>query len=60
MLIGILILYNQFLPLYDLGIIPWRYIFLKQPQPGTLSKKEEMELMQKLWNIKRTKGYWNG
>ena len=36
MLIGVFILYRQFLPLYNLDIIPWRYILSKQPQPGTL------------------------
>ena len=39
MLIGIFELYSQFLPLYDMDIRPWRYIFLKQTQPGTLSQK---------------------
>ena len=50
MLIGIFGFYSQFLPLYDLDIKPWRYNLLNQPQPGTLSQKEEMELMQNLWN----------
>ena len=38
-LIGIFGLYSHFLPLYELDIRPWRYIFLNQPQLGTLSKK---------------------
>ena len=50
MLIGVFGFYRQFLTLYDLDIIPWRYIFSNKSQPGTLSKKEEMELMQNLWN----------
>ena len=29
MLIGLFELYSQFLPLYELDIIPWRYIFVK-------------------------------
>ena len=51
MLIGIFGLYRQFMPLYELYIRPWRYIFSKQPQPETLSKKEEMELIQNIWNL---------
>ena len=51
MLIGIFVLYIQFSPLYDLDIIPWRYILLNKLQPGTLSQKEYMELMHNLWNI---------
>ena len=51
MLIVIFVLYSQFLPLYELDVIPWRYILSKQPQPGTLSQKKEMEIMQNLWNL---------
>ena len=51
MLIGIFVLYIQFSPLYDLDIIPWRYILLNKLQPGTLSQKEYTELMHNLWNI---------
>ena len=50
MLVGILGLYSQFLPLYNLDIRPWRYIFSEQTQTGKLSRKEEMELMQNIWN----------
>ena len=31
MIIGIFGLYSQFLPLYDLDIIPWSYNFQKHP-----------------------------
>ena len=48
-IIGILGLYSQFLPLYELNIQPWRYILSKMPQPGKLSQKEDMVLMQTLW-----------
>ena len=51
MLVGIFGLYIQFLPLYDTDIRPWSYILSKKPQPGEISKKEDMELMQNLWNI---------
>ena len=51
MLIGLFGLYSQFLSLYELDIRPWRYILSKQPQPGALSQKEEMELMQNIWSI---------
>ena len=50
MLVGIFGLYSQFLPLYKLDIRPWRYILSNQNQPGILSRKEEMELMQNTWN----------
>ena len=50
MLIGLFGFYSQFLPLYELYIRPWRYILSKQPQPGTLYQKEDMGLMQKIWN----------
>ena len=48
-LIGIFGFYSQFLPLYDLHIRPWKYILSNNPQLGTLSQKEDMELMQNLW-----------
>ena len=48
MIIGIFGLYSQFLPLYELHIRPWRFIFSKKPQPGKLSQKEDMKLMQNL------------
>ena len=51
MLIGIIGLYSQFLPIYELYTRPWRYILSKKPQPETLYQKDQMELMQKLWNI---------
>ena len=39
MLIGIFGFYSQFLPLYELKIIPWRYIFVKEySNRGTISK----------------------
>ena len=50
MLIGIFVLYSQFLSLYDLDIRPWRYILFSQIHPGTLYKKEDMYLMKNLWN----------
>ena len=50
MLIGISGLYSQFLTLYELDIRPWRYILSKQTQPGALSQKEDMELIQNLCN----------
>ena len=34
MLIGIFVLYIQFFHIYELDIIPWRYILSKKPQPG--------------------------
>ena len=40
MIIGIFGLYSQFLTLYDLDIIPWRYILSKRPKPGTLYKNK--------------------
>ena len=49
MLIGIFGLYSQFLNLYEMDIIPWRYTLSNQPQLGTLSQKGEMELMKNLW-----------
>ena len=49
-LIGVFGLYTQFLPLYEIDIRPWRYILSKQNHPGTLSQKEDMELMHKLCN----------
>ena len=49
MLIGIFDFYIQFLPLYDMDVIPWIYISSKQPQPGKSSEKEEMGLMYKIW-----------
>ena len=51
MLIGIFGFYIQFLPLYDLDIRPWRYMFSKKPQPWKIFQNEEMELMQNLWNL---------
>ena len=39
-LIGILELYSQFFPLYDLDNRHWRYIFSNQPYLGTLYQKE--------------------
>ena len=50
MLIGIFGFYIQFLPIYELDIIPWRYILSKQPQPGAIYQNENMELPQNLWN----------
>ena len=50
MLIGIFGFYSQFLTLYEMDISICRYIFSNQPQPGTLYQKEEIELMQNLWN----------
>ena len=50
MIIGIFGFYRKFLPLYDLDIIPWRYILSNHPESGTLSQKEEMEIMQNPWN----------
>ena len=50
MLIGIFGFYSQFLPLYNLDIRLWIYIFLKQTQPGTLDQNKEMELIQNLCN----------
>ena len=38
MIIGIFELYIQLLPLYDLAMRPWMYIFSKYHQPGKLSK----------------------
>ena len=38
-LIGIFGVYSQFLPLYELYVIPWGYILSKQPQLGSLSKQ---------------------
>ena len=52
-LIGIFGFYIQFLPIYELDIRLWRYILSKQPQPGKLSQKEEIELMQNLWNSEK-------
>ena len=54
MIIGIFVLYIHFLPQYDLDIRPWRWILLNQPQIGTLSKNEDMEMMQNLWNQEET------
>ena len=50
MLIGLFGFYSQFLPLYNLDIRLWIYIFLKQTQPGTLDQNKEMELIQNLCN----------
>ena len=50
MLIRIFVLYTQLLSLYELDIRSWRYIMLKQPQLGIVSKEEDMELIQSLWN----------
>ena len=50
MLIGVFSLYSQFLYLYEMDIRPWRYILSNQPQIWTISKKEEMELMENQWN----------
>ena len=55
MIIGIFELYIQLLPIYELYIIPWSYILLKQSQPGTLYQEEDMELMQSLCNIEGEK-----
>ena len=49
MIIGVLGFYIQLFPLYDMDVITRRYIFSKQIQPGTLSKNEEIELMQNIW-----------
>ena len=51
MIIRLFGLYSQFLTIDKLDIIPWRYIFSKQPQPGTLYQKEDMEILQNLWNL---------
>ena len=48
MLIDIFGSYINFLPLYEMDIRTWRYILSNQPQLETLSKNEEMELMQNL------------
>ena len=50
MLINLFGFYIQFLPLYELDIRPWRCIFSKQTQLGTLYQKEKMELKQNIWN----------
>ena len=51
MLIGVFGFYSQLLTLYEIYIIPWKYILSNQSQPGTISQKEEIELMQNLWNL---------
>ena len=48
MIIGVFILYSQLLPLYEMDIKNWRYIFSKHPQPVKLYQNEDMELMQNL------------
>ena len=45
MIIGVFGSYRNLLLLYELDIIPWRYILPNQPQTGILSQKEEMELI---------------
>ena len=47
--IGVFGSYRQFLPLYEMYIITWRYILSKHPKPGKLYKKKYMELMHNLW-----------
>ena len=51
MLIGIFGFYSHFLTLYELGIRPWIYILLRQPQLEALSQKKDMELMYNLWTL---------
>ena len=51
MLIGVFGFYSQFLHLYHMYIRYWKYIFSNKTKPGTLSQKEDMELIQNLWNI---------
>ena len=48
MLIFLLIFYSQLFPSYELDMIPWRCIFSKHPQPGKLSQKENMGLIQNI------------
>ena len=49
MYIEIFGLYKQLLPLYEMDIRPRRYTSSKNPHPGKISHKEEIELMQNLW-----------
>ena len=51
MLISLFGLYRKFLNLYEMGIRTCSYILSKYPQPGKLSRKKEMELMQNLWTL---------
>ena len=49
MLIGIFGFYIQIFTLYEIDIRPWIYIFSKKPKLGTISQKEDMELVHSLW-----------
>ena len=54
MIIGMFGFYQQWLPLYEVRIQPWRSLQTQQPTKGELTVSEEEEQMKSLWKQEHT------
>jgi hypothetical protein len=48
--IGFLGFYQEFIPLYEVQIDPFRKLFKEAPPPGSISKEEEDNPLEQEWN----------
>jgi hypothetical protein len=52
--IGFLGFCQEFIPLYEVGIDPFRTLLKNPPPPGSMSKEEEASLLKEQWNNKHS------